>query len=309
MRQIGSIPDPSDAERFGDHLLTVDIPNNIEEGSGGWAVWVERDDDLDRARGELDAFLRDPANAKYNGATRVAGRIRSEQEKKQQRLRKRFVDVRTSWGQARQWVVPVTLGLIGACLIVAVLTRLGGNDGPLLNSLLIEPMRVVVGEGGRELWAWNGWSAVSRGQVWRVVTPMLLHFSILHLLFNLFWLRDLGAMIESKRGMWTMAALVLVAAVLSNVGQYAWSGWPRFGGMSGVVYALLGYVWVKGRYEPHLGLGISRESVWIMLAWLGLGMTGLVGPIANAAHLIGLIAGAAFAYAPIAWRRLRRAAR
>jgi GlpG protein len=66
---------------------------------------------------------------------------------------------------------------------------------------------------------------------------------------------------------------------------------------------------VKGRYEPHLGLGVSRETMWIMIAWLALGFTGLIGSIANGAHLIGLLVGGAFAYAPVAWRRLRRGRR
>ena len=37
-----------------------------------------------------------------------------------------------------------------------------------------------------------------------------------------------------------------------------------FGGMSGVVYALFGYVWIKNRYEPYKGLVISKESATIM---------------------------------------------
>ena len=84
MRMIGTIPADADAERFSDYLVTVDVPNMVEEGAGGWAVWVERDDDLDRAKGELDAFLRNPADAKYNGAARTAERIRKQEEKKQE---------------------------------------------------------------------------------------------------------------------------------------------------------------------------------------------------------------------------------
>jgi GlpG protein len=57
------------------------------------------------------------------------------------------------------------------------------------------------------------------------------------------------------------------------------------------VYALLGYIWVKGRRDPSLGLGLSRQTVVILLAWLGLGFTGLLGNIANYAHLGGLVAG------------------
>jgi GlpG protein len=150
--------------------------------------------------------------------------------------------------------------------------------------------------------------AIRRGQVWRLVTPIFLHFGILHLVFNMFWLRDLGGMIELRRGTWRLALIVLAAAVIPNLAQYFWAG-PFFGGMSGVVYALFGYVWIKGRYEPHLGLGVSQETAFIMLAWLVLCMTGWVGDIANAAHVAGLVVGVVIAYLPIGVRRLQRGMR
>jgi GlpG protein len=76
--------------------------------------------------------------------------------------------------------------------------------------------------------------------------------------------------------------------------------------MSGVVYALFGYVWMKGRFEPHLQMGVMPQTVTIMLVWLVACMTGLLGPIANAAHVAGLAAGLVAGYAPTGWRRLRR---
>jgi GlpG protein len=79
-----------------------------------------------------------------------------------------------------------------------------------------------------------------------------------------------------------------------------------FGGMSGVVFALFGYAWIKGKYEPHLGIGMAPQTVTFMLFWLVLCTTGLVGPIANVAHFGGLIGGVLFAYVPYALRRLRR---
>jgi GlpG protein len=64
--------------------------------------------------------------------------------------------------------------------------------------------------------------------------------------------------------------------------------------MSGVVFALFGYIWMKSLHEPEQGMFVHPNTVTIMLFWLVLCMTGLVGPIANAAHVAGLVVGVVF---------------
>jgi GlpG protein len=304
MRHIGSIADEIEAKRFGDYLLSAGMKNSIEQGAGGWAVWVEHDDHLDAAKAELDAFRANPTDPKYDGATRKAERIRSDEEKKQERLRKRFHDVRTSWGAGRQWTQPVTIALILISLLVAAATNVGSNQtGPAAQALRIQKSEVDP-ETGYTVYE-LGLTDVRRGQVWRLVTPIFIHYGALHLIFNMFWLFDLGSQIERVRGSWFMLGLVIASAAISNLAEYLWSG-PSFGGMSGVVYALFGYVWIKGKYEPHLGLGVSQQTVLIMMAWLVLCMIGLIGNVANAAHVVGLIVGVLVAYAPIELRKFRR---
>jgi GlpG protein len=61
--------------------------------------------------------------------------------------------------------------------------------------------------------------------------------------------------------------------------------------MSGVVYALFGYVWMKGLYEPEQGMILHPSTVQFMLLFLVLCMTGLMGSVANAAHVVGLVTG------------------
>jgi GlpG protein len=112
-------------------------------------------------------------------------------------------------------------------------------------------------------------------------------------------------MIELRRGTWFLLLIVLVSAVVSNMTQYYWDG-PLFLGISGVVYALFGYVWGKSRTDPASGIGISRETVIIMVAWLFACMFGLVGRVANGAHVAGILVGLTFAYVPYLTRRLLR---
>ena len=77
---------------------------------------------------------------------------------------------------------------------------------------------------------------------------------------------------------------------------------------AGVLYALIGYVWMRTRFDRLPGVYLHQDVVWLMIAWLFICMTGWVGPIANAAHVVGLIVGAIIAYGPIVWRKAQRSA-
>jgi GlpG protein len=80
--------------------------------------------------------------------------------------------------------------------------------------------------------------------------------------------------------------------------------------MSGVVYGLFGYVWMKARFQPELGLGIGPQTITILMIWFFLCMTpwfqSLIGSgVANMAHASGLLAGMLIGYAPVVWRSFR----
>ena len=140
-----------------------------------------------------------------------------------------------------------------------------------------------------------GLGDIEHGEVWRLFTPGFMHVNLIHIFFNMWWLRDLGTMIEVRRGTLRLAILVLVSAAISDYGQYLWMERMhevgRFMGMSGVVYALFGYIWMKGMYQPEQRMAVHPNNVNIMLIWLVVCMTGVIGPVANAAHFVGLAVG------------------
>jgi GlpG protein len=177
----------------------------------------------------------------------------------------------------------VSIVLIVLCGIVALLSRLGEARGVLVPLFIANP-------------ASEGLSDILHGQVWRLVTPMFIHFGIMHFVFNMMWVWDLGKLIQAKKGAGFYIVFVLVVAGLSNLAQYLFTHTPYFGGMSGVVYGLFGYIWIRGRYDAKFSADLPKTTVNMMLIWFLLCWTGLLGPIANWAHTVGLLVGALWAY-------------
>lgn len=137
----------------------------------------------------------------------------------------------------------------------------------------------------------NNFEAMPWTQPWRFFTPALLHFSELHILFNLFWWWYLGGRFERYYGSKWLILAFAFCALASNTSQFIESG-PYFGGLSGVVYGLFGIASVVGWQNPRHPLFLPNGLMIFMLAWLILGYTGLLWVnIANTAHTAGLISG------------------
>ena len=100
----------------------------------------------------------------------------------------------------------------------------------------------------------------------------------------------MGGGLEGKLGLGRTLGFILLAAVVSNLRQYFLSG-PAFGGMSGVNYALFGYIWIRGNIDPRFGLQLDQGTITMLLIWFVVCFTGLVDNIANAAQTLGLIVG------------------
>ncbi|RUO35887.1 rhomboid family intramembrane serine protease [Aliidiomarina sanyensis] len=140
----------------------------------------------------------------------------------------------------------------------------------------------------------GGAGPIDWGQPWRLFSPMLLHFSAMHLIFNLFWWWYLGGRIELQFGTYILVAVTFFTAVVSNYAQWAFSG-PLFGGLSGVVYGLFGFAIVVAWRKPWSPLALPPALIVFMVGWLLLGFADvLFVNMANEAHLAGLLSGLLF---------------
>jgi len=147
---------------------------------------------------------------------------------------------------------------------------------------------------------------IRKGQFWRVFTPMFIHFGILHILFNMYWLNSLGGQVEHIYGTTRLGLFVLAAAAVSGLIQslmpYQWQGTAATsmgGGMSGVNYALVGLVWMKTLYAPSKGFFLNPSTVFILVLWMFVGIVSSDSlPIANWAHGGGFVFGLVVGYFP-----------
>jgi len=300
MRSIGTIPEEKLAFRFEDYLLTRGIQSQIEQLDDGWIIWVHDEDKLEQSKSELVDYLENPAAERYLNAQEAARGYREVQDLKQKQAEKQAardfsVYDRPDFSEAR-----ITVALIAICVMVAIATELGGKTEPWVTHLSIAP--VYASPKGVSWYPSFGLQAIQDGQVWRLVTPMLLHFDWMHIFFNVIILWVMGSMIEQRAGKTRYLTLVLFLALISNLGQYLTNG-PAFGGMSGVNYGLFGFIWIRGKYDFSSGCFIPPNTVIFMIGWFFFCLAGLAGNVANTAHGVGLVVGMILGYAPVVFRK------
>jgi GlpG protein len=322
MRQAGLLPEERDAHRFAAWLVTQRIEAHAEQEQQGWAVWIREEDQLAKAREALEHFRANPRDARYQNAERSAEQIQREAEEQRKRAKGNVVEMRGRWTAGPGGVprrCPLVLALIGVSILVTLLvpkpdSRAGvrSSSANLYRNLLFTDPRILP-VGGE---APNVWASVLQGQVWRLVTPIFIHFGPVHLIFNALMLYSLGGQIEDRRGTRFTALLVLILAITSNLGQAfeisLTSPYGQFGGLSGVVYGVFGYLLIRVRAGNREGYALSQLTVIILLTSFFLciarslpgteELLSFMPAIANSAHVVGLFVGMALAWIPTGTR-------
>lgn len=292
MRLIGHLAEESAARTFADYLYVQGIENQLDnQKEEGWAIWILDEDKLERATSLLTAFRQSPADPKYQAEARSAAELRAEKEKDTAAYRRKLRNRRHLFRPLTPYGFgPLTFAFIVASVSVFILSKYGRDLHPIMSLFITDFLSDNFSPGQFAL------PEIRHGEFWRLFTPMFIHYSPLHILFNMLWLRDLGSMIEGRQSSVQLLVLVLVIAACSNLAQFYSGSGPNFGGMSGVVYGLLGYVWIRGKCDPGSGLYVHPTTVTMMIIWFFACLAQLIGPVANTAHAVGLGIGMAWGY-------------
>ncbi|KAJ1462538.1 hypothetical protein M885DRAFT_505453 [Pelagophyceae sp. CCMP2097] len=142
-------------------------------------------------------------------------------------------------------------------------------------------------------------SAVVAGEWWRLVTPVLLHSSVPHLLTNLYSLRNIGPQLEAAYGPKRLAVVYVAAGVAGNLLSCVMNPTGYSVGASGAIAGLVGALAVHLlRHQALLGDRATNglQSIGRVIALNALIGVGSGTNIDNAGHLGGLLGGAATAY-------------
>jgi GlpG protein len=179
-----------------------------------------------------------------------------------------------------------------------------GDSRPLLTYLLVALSVLVTlayftsADMPGTLWYRIGHlGAIDPMQVWDghyyfLVTAIFNHLSIAHIVFNMMWLVQLGAILEMTLKPWQYALFIVGAAIAGSCAETALGNAGM--GMSGVVYAMFGLMWAgRGKYPAWCAVA-TRNNLNIFLIWgvicIFLTYTNVM-PVANAAHGAGFVFG------------------
>ncbi len=272
--------------RFSQWLTSQGVRHRIVEELGKQVLYIENEDLKDQVFQALERYNEEPLLQEKLNEWVDINSLRLNEINSRSAVHSLYL--RASPKQA-----PIIFLLMVISLLVAFFSDFGQGGPFIRNFLILDPLTLdadLSNASGR----WIGlMDTLVSGEVWRVISPDFIHFNVMHITFNLLMLWVLGGQLETQKGSLSFLALVIFVSIASNIAQLLETSY-LFGGMSGVVYGLVGYCWLWRYFQPSIffpDVLLKFSLVWLILGytplteWLGL------GKMANAAHLYGLIAG------------------
>ncbi|MBM3280627.1 MAG: rhomboid family intramembrane serine protease [Candidatus Handelsmanbacteria bacterium] len=169
-------------------------------------------------------------------------------------------------------------------------------------ALIVEPSAIFRTQGmmnflapGRQASVWFGMTGsllvFDYGYWWTLITAIYLHGNLLHIFFNMMWVRQLGPLVEDLFGPYRLFVIFTVAGVTGFLFS-SFSGTPFTLGASGSIFGLLAAAIVYGRRQGS-SLFTLQFLQWAVILFV----FGFIFPgVDNWAHLGGFVGGYATAF-------------
>jgi len=138
--------------------------------------------------------------------------------------------------------------------------------------------------------------AILRGELWRFITPALLHGSLPHIAFNMYALLSFGTGLERHFGHGRFLLLYLLGAFTGNVASFLFTSGSYSVGASTAIFGLLGAEAVFLIQNRKMFAGRFRSAIGniIFIAAVNLFIIGSLPNIDNWGHIGGLLGGLMF---------------
>jgi GlpG protein len=291
MLQLTEFDSKKQANRFSNFLRSEGIPNGVQQHDAKFELWIERNEHLDVSQTHLQAFLQNPNDAKYQ--VKIVDNRRAKRRELKARYKRNF-----SRNYANNYI---SISLVVMAVLFFILAKYVGYR--LIDHFSLVDRGAVLDyqfesilDRQSVLTLWQIFLNFILKQPWRLLTPMFIHWNIIHLMFNGYWVYYLGGLIEKKERSWFFIVMILSAALVTNVAQFVVDYAQPSAGLSGVVYAFFAYLWLSAKYNPMSGYWIRQDIVVWMVGWFLIGLSGYFGYVGHYSYLGGLLVGALFAY-------------
>ena len=262
-------------QAFTQLLRAAALPHRVAEEQGELVLWVDSLESVEHCQNLYQRFQ----SGELEDVIRQVDEVVKQQPRSQWR-----------WQQLLNW--PVTLIFSIGCLLGFAIVHFA--QWQIVSLLSFQGLHLQ-----DNVWLINdklqAWELLKQGQVWRLFTPMFLHFGLIHIAFNSVLFVFFAKQIETKEGGLFLFSHVMLLALLSNLGQFWFSNGQLFGGMSGVVYGLMGYCWLLNILRKTNFYNVPQGLMVVSVVMIGLSLIGVFSlfgmSIANWAHILGLLAG------------------
>ena len=183
--------------------------------------------------------------------------------------------------------VPILTYLLTALsVIITACSMFGSAGGPFIAKL-----GTFGAANAEDIW---------NGHIWGLVTPVFIHGSLWHLLFDMLWLVQLGRVLERTLPPAVYLGFIIASAAVGSATEMLVSGQIGIG-MSGVVYAMFGLMWAGRGYDASWRAIATRGNLQYLIGWgifcvfaTYLHWFGL--SVANGAHAGGFLFGLCIGY-------------